>query len=313
MIWRKIICSVLAALLVLTSVPVAEQDVTTTTPGLQLNLVETILYGAPKEGSLIPRIEQAERDVLGQVQIDGGSIIARIDNLLRVVGGIASGSSLLMRLNSLEWMTFQEVTYGQPLMRRIETLERAFYGEISRDSVSQRIARLSRDIWGSEQIHIARKQVPAETTLRISLLTEINSGSMKPGDAVRYKVTETLRLENTILIPAGTQGVGTVMEVRQAGPLGRDGLVTIDWGYVTAIDGTQVKVTIGAAATERNQHSAELAAGAAMAGVILLGPIGLAAGALVPGKEHVIPVGTQFYAEVAEAVNINGLSLVPVN
>lgn len=311
MIWRKVFSSVLAVLLVLTSVPIAAQDIAV--PGFQgLNDVELALYGSVKEGPLLPRIEQAERDVFGQVQTDGGSIIARIDGLVRAVGSGSAGS-LLLRLNSLEWMTFQEVTYGQPLVRRIESLERAFYGEVSRDSVGQRIARLSRDIWGSEQIHIARKQLPAATTVRIALLTEINSGTMRVGDPVRYQVRESVRVENTVLIPAGAQGVGKVTDVRQAGRLGRDGLVTIDWGYLTAIDGTPVKVTIGAAATERNQHSAELAAGAAMAGVILLGPLGLAAGALVTGKEHVIPVGTEFYAEVAESLNLNGLSLVPLN
>lgn len=312
MIWRKVFSVMLAALMVLTSVPIAAQD--TAPLGFQgLNQVEMALYGSAGEGPLIPRIEQAERDVLGQVQSDGGSIISRIDTLVQLIGSTGSTGSLLLRLNSLEWMTFQEVTYGQPLVRRIETLERAFYGEISRAPVAERISRLSRDIWGTDQIHVARKQLPAKTTVRIALLTEINSATMRVGDTVRYKVTETVRIDNTVLIPSGAQGVGKVTDVRQAGRLGRDGLVTIEWGHLTAIDGSQIKVTIGEAATERNQNSAELAAGAAMAGVILLGPLGVAAGALVPGKDHVIPVGTQFYAEVAEGANVNGLSLIPLN
>lgn len=311
MMWRKICSTVLAVVLLLTSCPVWAQDATPL--GYQgLDQVELALYGKVTEGSLLPRIEKAELDVLGQVNTEGASIIARINTLAQLVGASSSSVSLLLRVNSLEWMTFQEVTQGQALVRRLESLERAFYGQVVNASVGARISGLSRDIWGRDQIHVARKQLPAETTVRISLLTEINSGTMREGDPVRYKVTETVMIDNTVLIPAGAQGVGRVTEVRKAGQFGRDGQVTVDWGQVTAMDGSQVKVTIGAAATERNQNSAELAAGAAMAGVILLGPIGLAAAALVSGRDHVLPIGTQFYAEIAESTNVSGLSLVPV-
>lgn len=311
MIWRKVCAAVMVMALALTSMPVAAQSVTA--PGFQgLNQIEMALYGQVGEGPIIPRLAKAEMDVFGQAQESGSSIVARIDNLSQLVGASNAGVSLLLRLNALEWMTFQEVTQGQSLVRRIEAIERAFYGQLNNASISVRIADLSRAIWGTDQISITKKQIPAQTTVRISLLTEINSGTMRVGDQVRYKVTDTIILENTMLIPAGTQGVGKVTDVRQAGRIGRDGLVTVDWGHLTAVDGTQIKVGIGAAATERNQNSAEIAAGAAMAGVILLGPLGLAAGALVSGRDHVIPIGTQFYAEVAQAANVNGMSLIPV-
>ena len=76
------------------------------------------------------------------------------------------------------------------------------------------------------------------------------------------------------------------------------------------MDGTEVAVRIGQRAEERT-NSLELATGAALAGVILLGPIGLAAGALVTGQDDIVPVGTQLFVEVAAPVEVNGLSLVP--
>lgn len=311
--WRKMCSVVLVFALLFTSVPVVVAQEATPAGFQGLNQIELTLYGQVSEGPLMPRLEKAEIDVFGAVQSDGSSLVTRINRLAQLLSGTAADVSLLLQLNALEWMTFQKVTQGQPLVRRIESIERAFYGAIHNEPLNVRIANLTRAIWGTSQIHAARQQVKAETTVRIALLTEINSSTMRVGDQVRYRVTDTVIVENKVVIPAGVEGVGKVTDVRKASFLGRDGLVTVDWGEVPAMDGSRVKVTIGAKATEQNQRSAELAAGAAMAGVVLLGPIGLAAGALVSGRDHVIPVGTEFYAEVAADATIQGLSLVPLN
>lgn len=315
MVWRKVCAVVVTVALLTASVPAMAQEGTPT--GFQgLAQVEMILYGQVGEGAIQPRLERAELDVFGAVQTDGGSFIARINRLAQFLSGTSSNVSLVLQLNALEWMTFQQVTQGQSLVRRIESLERAFYGTVVSGPIHERLAQLTRDVWGTNRINVARQQIKAETTLRIALLTEINSAKNRVGDTVRYRVVETVIIDNNVVIPAGVEGVGKVTEVRTSGPLGRDGRVSVDWGQISAIDGTPVKITIGAAATAQNQNSAELAAGAAMAGVILLaplglGPLGLAAGALVSGRDHVIPVGTQFYAEVAADTTVTALSLVP--
>lgn len=309
--WRRVFSILLVLTLTFGTFPVYAQQATPI--GFQgLFDVEIALYGEASEGPIVPRLEKAERDVYGRVQDDGSSYMMRVERLAQLLGGSRSGVSLILQLNAIEWMTFQQVTQGQPLVRRIEAVERAFYGEISNAPINERLANLTRALWGSSTIHSARQEIPAETTVRISTITEINSATMKVGDAVRYRVAETVRIDNNIVIPAGVEGVGRVLEVRESGRLGRDGMVTIDWGEIQAIDGTRIKITIGSRAVERNQ-SADLAAGAAIAGVILLSnPIGLVAGAFITGKDHVMPVGTQFYAEIASPATINALSLVPV-
>lgn len=309
--WRKIFSVLLVFTLALGAVPTYAQDAT---PMGFLGLldIELALYGQAGEGPIVPRLEKAELDVFGAVQTDATSITMRVERLSQLLGGAGTGVSMILQLNAIEWMTFQKVVHGQPFVRRIESIERAFYGQISNRPVNERIAALSRALWGSDKVHVAQQQVPTETTVRISTLTEINSAAMKVGDPVRYRVVDSVIINNNVVIPAGAEGVGRVTEVRTAGRIGRDGLVTVEWGEITAIDGTLVKVGIGAKATERNQNSAELATGAAMAGVILLGPLGLAAGALVTGKDHVVPIGTQFYAEVTSAKSVNALSLIPL-
>ena len=76
------------------------------------------------------------------------------------------------------------------------------------------------------------------------------------------------------------------------------------------MDSSDVRINLDERATERNQ-SMELAAGASLAGVVLLGPIGLAAGYFVQGRHHVVPQGTIFFVEVAQDTKVQALSLVP--
>src|SRR5690606_30248361 len=159
---------------------------------------------------------------------------------------------------------------------------------------------------------VAERTLPKGTLVKIELLTELNSEKSRPNDVVSYKVVEDVRIDNAIVIPAGTIGQGHVVSVDGAGRLGQGGFVTVDFGTVTAMDSTRVKVQVAERATEQNK-SLELAAGASLAGVVLLGPIGLAAGYFVRGKAHIVPVGTTFYAETASDSKVNALSLVPTS
>jgi hypothetical protein len=68
---------------------------------------------------------------------------------------------------------------------------------------------------------------------------------------------------------------------------------------------------MGERATQQNQEAVTLAAGASMAGVLLLGPIGLVSGYFVRGKDVTIEANTEFFVEVAEDTTVWGLSLAP--
>jgi hypothetical protein len=59
-------------------------------------------------------------------------------------------------------------------------------------------------------------------------------------------------------------------------------------------------------ATEMNK-SLQFAAGASMAGVLLLGPVGLVGGYFVKGKDVAIPVGTEFFVSITTPVQVTGL------
>ncbi len=273
-------------------------------PLTALTEAELALYGESSPTlSIMERVSNLELDLLGEVS-DGPLInrIAKISELLSSVGGNAS---INLKLSTLEWYTTRAVT-ARPVGDRVSNLETLYYGGPQEGSLLSRIERLVNLTFPEGKFDVALVKVPNGQTIRIKLLTELSSATSKVGDSVEYTIVEDLRLNNRLVIPAGTQGIGTVQTVTKAGNMGKDGRVTVDFGYVRAIDGTQVPLKIDKEALEKNK-SVELAAGASMAGVLLLGPLGLVGGYFVKGKDVTIPIGSEFYVQVDGLIPVGGL------
>ncbi|HEX6971014.1 MAG TPA: hypothetical protein VF234_02200 [Limnochordia bacterium] len=275
-----------------------------------LGRVEQVLYGRVQDGPLISRIERVEQDLYGQAQ--QGPLLVRVERMrgFLQLNPSNGGASLLLQLNAAEWMIYQRLTMGDPIMKRLDTVEAGIFGETRKGPIAERIGALASLVWPEGDVNPTSVTVPAGTLVKIRLETEVNSASNKVGDPIRYRVAEDLVINNVVAIPAGAQGSGSVLEVESAGGLGRNGLVRVDFGTVGGIDGTRIPIRIDQLATEKNR-SLEVAAGASMAGVLLLGPIGVVTGYFVRGREHVVPVGTEFYVEVEADTALTGISLVP--
>lgn len=274
--------------------------------------VERLLYGEVATGAIQPRLERVELDLFGKAQT--GAFTLRAQELARLVlNGDPRQVSIIMQLNSMEWMIYEEAKPDASVIDRVTAIELDLYGESRKDlTLGQRLDALLNDLWPGGNISVGQGEIAEGTVIRIALLTKIDSSNMKVGDEVRYVVVDSVVRDNVVLIPAGARGVGRVTSVRASSRLGRDGNVEVNWGSLRAMDGTEVVVRVGQRAEERTA-SVELATGAALAGVILLGPIGLAAGALVTGQDDVAPIGTQLFVEVSEATEAKALSLVPLN
>lgn len=273
--------------------------------------VEEVLYGREQEGSLLTRLERVETDVLGRPQ-ENSAFLVRLQKLVSLLTGAEGEVSIKMKLNAIEWALFREVNEGVSISRRLDEIEMAMFGSTQGSlGLVERLNQLLELMWPGGRVYTAQTDVPKSTLVQIELLTEINSETSKVGDPIRYRVAEDVRIDNRIVIAAGSEGTGRVIAVDSSGRLGQDGRVQVDFGTVGAMDSTQVRLQVAERATEQNK-SLELAAGASLAGVVLLGPIGLAAGYFVRGRAHTVPVGTKFYVEVASATRVNALSLVPV-
>ncbi|HET7560383.1 MAG TPA: hypothetical protein VFK80_10530 [Limnochordia bacterium] len=310
---RKLVAATLVcAMLGATPIPVLAADAPApralSLPAM-LDQDELILNGNTTQDALISRLIRVETDVYGEAQT--GPLIARVRNVTDYLNGAAGGgASLIMQLNAAEWMIFQRVSPAAPLAKRVDAIDAAVYGQTTQGPIAKRIAELTQLVWPTGKVNVAPASVPQGTLVQVKLLSALDSSKARVGDTFKYQVTQDVVQDNVVLIPSGATGTGTVTSVQQAGVLGQDGKIGVTWGTVPAMDGTPIPIRIDKLSAEKNQSLA-VAAGASMAGVLLLGPIGLAAGAFIKGKDQVIASGTEFFTESAETVRVQGLSLVP--
>ncbi len=303
---KKRIALVLALTLILTLIPPAVSA--NVTPLGSLVIVEEMLYGEQQNGSLLERIEQVELDIYGKVQ--QGAVLMRIDRVLGFLQDTDGDGGLQLLLNLAEWGFSATLSGNKPMVERLDNLELVLYGAGQPGNISERAERLMLDVWGTTSLDVQQVSLPAQTLVKVALLSTVSSETAQLGDSVLYEVREDVMIGGRVVIPQGTRGVATVSEVTAAGRLGRDGRVVVDFGRISALDGTQVRLRVDETATERNR-SLELAAGASMAGIILLGPVGLVGGYFVKGKNVQIEANTQFYVETERAVPVLGFYFRP--
>ena len=97
-------------------------------------------------------------------------------------------------------------------------------------------------------------------------------------------------------------------KVESAQNFGRDGKLEVNFESVQAVDTTIVATVLGEKAKQETQSMAK-AAGAALVGVILLGPIGVVGSAFVHGKNVVVPTGTLLYIQTQADTEVFGFKV----
>ncbi len=300
--------AVLAVLLVLAIIPLPGA-MATVTPISVLAELEVMLYGETRDGSLMERVETMEEDIFGETK--SGAVMLRIDRMKEYLQSSGSdAASLMLQLNMAEWGFVAYIDADRPLLERLDELEMTLLGETQAGPIQDRTENLMVMVWGTARLDSESVVLPSETLVKIRMLNHVDSGKNEVGDKVRFRVVEDVKINGRIVIPAGLEAEGEVTEVTSAGRLGRDGRLVIDFGQLTTLDGLKVPVKIDERATEENR-SLELAAGASMAGVLLLGPIGLVSGYFIRGQDVKIPAATEFYVETGRQVRTTGLRLQP--
>ena len=92
------------------------------------------------------------------------------------------------------------------------------------------------------------------------------------------------------------KGDGVVTKVSQAKNFGRNAEIELDFKYLTAVDGRQLNMVLGEE-SKKSMEQLGMAAGASVAGMLVLGPIGIIGGAFVQGKNIDLPEGTELYIQ----------------
>lgn len=155
-------------------------------------------------------------------------------------------------------------------------------------------------------ISVESVTLPKDSVIKVEFTEELSSREDKAGEPVHFKLADNVYVNDVLVLPKGAMGQGTIKKVVQPRSFGRDARIDIDFTHVYALDGTKVPVYIGEVAKQEAKTAAG-AAGAAIGGMIVLGPIGALGGAFVTGKAVVIPAGSTTYVQTVEDTNIQGM------
>ena len=185
-------------------------------------------------------------------------------------------------------------------------LEMSMTGKTGTGTYKQRLASLSKASFGTAVLPLEQVRVPAETLIKVALVTPVDSDNLKVGDTIRYKIADDVIVNGKLVFAKGLPGEGTVTKVKQARNFGRNAEVNIDFNKTKSIDGTYVDTYIGEEA-KKEMKSLAMAAGASLAGIAVLGPIGIVAGAFVHGKDVRLPAGTELYIQTKADTTLYGV------
>jgi hypothetical protein len=147
----------------------------------------------------------------------------------------------------------------------------------------------------------AEVTVPAGTKVSLDFAQSLDSRTAHKGDIVNLRVQQDVVVNGQTVIPKGAPATASVAEVKKGKMFGRKAEIKINNLRVRAADGRQIALS----RYESGKRVDAKAPGAAAGGLILLGPIGLAAGAFIKGGHMVIKPGTEIDAVVQNDTPIN--------
>lgn len=271
-----------------------------------LTQIEILIYGEPRDDSLLNRVELLEKDLVGRTL--PGIITDRVKQLKDfVITGTPEEPSLSFKINSTQRVLQDRIT-EDPLLPKIEDLELTIFGELSEEVLAMRAEKIFNVCFPEGRPASKEINIPAGTLIPVTLLDKISSKKNKGGDTFTYQVAEDIVYAGSVIIPKGTTAQGEVIKAKKASVLLKRGQLELDFKSIETLGGSHIKLDM-AELTEDEKTRLGVAVGAGIAGLIILSnPIGLAAGALVPGKNVILKEGTRLYLEVAEDAKIMSLA-----
>ncbi|MDR1019912.1 MAG: hypothetical protein LBL73_04055 [Synergistaceae bacterium] len=275
-------------------------------PLVGLEKVESIVYGSPGTGGLLLRLSKVERDLFGMEL--PGSLTERQTALENFVEKGGSGQpSLLFKAAIAEWVTQRRVNTSMAFTERVDSLELTLEGEPQAGPLSARLERLISKLMPNG-VSAEAVTVPASTVIKSKFVNTLTVRNVKKGDMVALEVIEDCVTGGLLVAATGNRLFAEVTRVRMPRSFGRPSEIEVEFRDIEFIDSSLAQVYIGPESKKAMElDSATIgAAGASVAGAVLLGPVGLAGGFLVRGSDKQVKEGTQVFVETTEASSIMG-------
>jgi len=149
----------------------------------------------------------------------------------------------------------------------------------------------------------ANVSVPAGATLKVHLTAGLSSSTAKRGQTFRVLASGPLVIDGWTAVAAGAVGQGVVGSASPAGKSGKQGKLALQFQWIVAADGS--RLPLSSTEVSRNGKNKTGSSNAAnIAGVVLLGPIGLFAHNFVKGKDVTVNPDHQFTVYVARTTTV---------
>ena len=263
----------------------------------KLLLVEQSVYGQEQTGALLDRISRLETDFYGKTSSSKTALSDRINTLYSTMFDNSIRPSAITQMNGIEWFLSRHVSI-KSITDRLTTLETQIYGKPITGTLQKRMNDLAMLAYGNSDTKtpLVATTIPVDTLVKIKLVTPLNTETSKVGDKVKFQASEDVIYNGQLIIAAGAPGEGVVTKVKSARNFGRNGEIDVDFQQIQAFDGTYIQTTLGDKAKKEIENLA-MAAGASIAGIALLGPIGIVGGIFVNGKDIDLPTGTESYIQ----------------
>jgi len=302
---RKLSIFLLAAVFLMTSMMPGYAAAAEMTLLQKTAAVENIFYGAEQTGPLTERTGKLERDVFGMETQD--ALLAKVDNLYAFAKeNRQNHPSFLLKVSAVEWTVNHQVNGQQPARERMATIEQALVGNSGNGSYSKRIQDLVKLAYAEGTVEPVATTVSKDTLVKIAFLSSLSSKTSRPGDPVVYEAAEDVYMGGILVLAKGSKGIGKVNRVERAQNFGRDAKLEIDFQSLELMDGKAAPVFLGEKAKEETKSLAK-AAGATVAGMVILGPVGVIGGAFIKGEAVEIKPGSVMYLQVKEDVDTYGI------
>lgn len=261
-----------------------------------LSRIEIAIYGIIQDKPLVKRVEYLEKELVGRTL--PGTITNRVIQLKEfIISGTPEEPSVIFKINASQWILEDKIT-SEPLITKIENLERVLFGKTSNDVLAMRAEGIFSLCFEEGKPLVEEVVIPAGTLVPIRFLSTLSSKSNEAGETFRFQLSENVFLDNKLIIPINSEGVGKITKAKKATLLSRPGKLEIEFKSFSALDGTSLSLILGEEAEEENERLF-VAVGAGILGFIILSnPIGLVFGALVPGKNVKIEEGTEIFLQV---------------
>lgn len=300
---RKWISGTLAVLVLTSSTVFAQSSELTIVD--KTTAVEQTVYGADQTGSLSERLTRLEKEIYGTETKE--ALMGKADKLYSYTKENSHNApSLITRLNAVEWTISHNQT-PIPAKQKLEQMEQMLIGAPANGAIDKRVTKIS-NIAFTEAPEVNEVTLFQDTLVRIKMVTPLDTRQNREGDVFSFQASEDVYVNGVLVIAKGAVGEGKILKVQQARNFGRDAKMELSFDTLQAFDGTEVQTILGDKAKEETKSLAK-AAGATVAGLIVLGPVGVVGGAFIHGKDVTIPAGSELYIQTKAEASVYGIKV----